>query len=46
VVVGCSSVDNGKGLKQYPSTRKRTLAVMMAEDIVNEMRRAQEMLLL
>ena len=46
MVVGCSSVDNGKGLKQYPSTRKRTLAVMMTEDIVNKMTRAEEMLVL
>ena len=44
MVVGCSGFDIGKGLKQYPSTRKRTLAVMMAEDIVNKMRRAKEVL--
>jgi hypothetical protein len=44
VVVDWFGFDNDKGLKQYPSTRKRTLAVIRAEEIVNKSRRMLEML--
>jgi len=36
VVVGWSGFDKGTGLKKCPSTRKRTPAVMRAEEIRNK----------
>ena len=36
MVVGWFGFDNGEGLKQYPSTRKRTIAVMRAEEKLNK----------
>ena len=45
MVVGWSGFDNGTGLKKYPSTRKRTPAVMRAEEIRNKRRREPAVLL-